>query len=128
MPDLTEFTVGPPEPVTDSRRLPVITPQDEGGFVSGADLEVHPDNDGVVDDATLAALLAAATPEQQQEAEAAAGAEPSTLPDDTELDAVVADVDTDAVDPAGFGAEEEGFVGLDSVDDPQPQTAGGGGR
>jgi hypothetical protein len=126
MPDLAEFTVGPPQPVTDSRLLPVVTPDDEGGFVTGADLETHPDNDGVVDDAVLSALLAAATPEEEQAAEAAAGDEPASLPGDDELDAVVAGVDTDAVDPSGFGAEEEGFVGLDSVDDPQPGSGGGG--
>src|SRR5689334_11912783 len=98
VPELEKFTVGPPDPVTDSRQLPVITADDESGFVTGADLDVHPDNAEVAPDDVLDQVLVAATPQEQAAAEAAAGA--GDVPDapDSELDALAADVDTDDVD------------------------------
>jgi hypothetical protein len=122
---LEKFTVGPPDPVTDSRQLPVITTEDESGFVSGADLvEEHPDNDADAPDDVLDEVLAA-TPEEQAAAEAAAG--DGDLPDasDDELDGLTADVDTDDLDMSGFGMEELGFGGLDDIDDPRPAENGG---
>jgi hypothetical protein len=126
MPELETFTVGPPDPVTDSRQLPVVTPDDEGGFVTGADLERdHPDNYEDAPDGVLDELLVAATPDEQAAAEAAAG--DADVPDSTddELDQLTADVDTDDLDMSGFGLEELGFVGLDSLDDPHPEQVGG---
>jgi hypothetical protein len=124
VPELEKFTVGPPDPVTDSRQLPVITADDESGFVTGADLREHPDNTEVAPDDVLDQVLTAATPEEQATAEAAAGA--GDVPDaaDSELDALAADVDTDDVDLSGFGVEELGFEGLDALDDPRPTENG----
>lgn len=116
MSDPAQFTIGPPHPVTDSRLLPVVTADDEGGFVTGVDLEVHPDNDGEDVDGVIAALLTAATPEQDEAARTAAGDEPATFARDDELTEVVAEVDLDDVDDLGFGAAEEGFPGLDDLD------------
>jgi hypothetical protein len=83
------FTVGPPDPVTDSRELPAVTDEDEAGFVHGADLGAnHPDND--VSDAEVAAIFA--------EIEA----EIEDLLTEDEVAAVVAGVDTAAVDDVGF--------------------------
>ena len=126
MQDLTSFTIGPPEPVTDSRELPVVTPDDESGFVTGADLEAdHPDNEYEAPDDVLDEVLVAATPEEQAAAEEAAGDPDEPLPAETELDRLTADVDSDDVDTTGFGVEEQGFVGLDEVDDPRPDRDGG---
>lgn len=125
MTQLEKFTVGPPDPVTDSRQLPVITTDDEDGFVTGADLQdVHPDNDGVAPDDVLDQVLVAATPDEQAAAEAAAG--PGDVPDapDAELDGLTSGVDTDDVDQTGFGVEELGFEGFDSLDDPKPGQDG----
>jgi hypothetical protein len=71
------FTVGPPQPVNDSRLLPAVTADEEAGFVDGA---AHPDNRYLDPDAALT----------------------EELPGDEELAAVVADVDPDAVDGVGF--------------------------
>jgi hypothetical protein len=124
MTQLEKFTVGPPDPVTDSRQLPVITTADEDGFVTGADLAAdHPDNDEVAPDDVLDQVLAAATPEEQATAEAAAGAD---VPDaaDGELEGLTSGIDTDDVDLTGFGVEELGFEGLDALDDPRPAQDG----
>ena len=124
MTQLEKFTVGPPDPVTDSRQLPVITTEDESGFVTGADLvDKHPDNDADAPDDVLDEVLVA-TPEEQAAAEAAAG--DGDLPDaaDAELDELTADVDTDDVDGSGFGVEELGFEGFDALDDPRPAEDG----
>jgi hypothetical protein len=126
MPELEKFSVGPPDPVTDSRQLPVISSDDENGFVTGADLEYeHPDNDQDAPDNVLDEVLVADTPEEQAAAEAAAG-DPN-VPDSTddELDQLTAEVDTDDLDMSGFGVEELGFAGLDALDDPQPDQGGG---
>ena len=126
MPELEKFSVGPPDPVTDSRQLPVISFDDEDGFVTGADLEdEHPDNDQEAPDNVLDEVLVAATPEEQAAAEAAAG-DPN-VPDSTddELDQLTAEVDTEDLDMSGFGVEELGFAGLDALDDPQPDQGGG---
>jgi hypothetical protein len=122
---LEKFTVGPPDPVTDSRQLPVITTDDENGFVTGADLvEEHPDNDEDAPDDVLDEVLVA-TPEEQAAAEEAAG--DGDVPDatDEELEGLTTDVDTDDLDMSGFGSEELGFVGLDEFDDPRPAENGG---
>jgi hypothetical protein len=89
MPDDATFTVGPPQPVTDSRELPAVTEEDEAGFVHGADLGYdHPDN--LPTDAEVDAILA----ELEAEAE--------DLLTEEEVDVVVAGVDADAVDAVGF--------------------------
>jgi len=122
---LEKFTVGPPDPVTDSRQLPVITTDDEAGFVTGADLaDVHPDNKEVAPDDVLDQVLVAATPEEQAAAESSAG--PGDVPDapDGELVGLTAGIDTDEVDLTGFGVEELGFEGLDALDDPRPAQDG----
>jgi hypothetical protein len=126
MPPPETFTVGPPDPVTDSRELPAITPDDEDGFVTGADLgDDHPDNDQVAPDGVLDEVLVAATPEEQSAAEAAAGDANAPDSTDDELDQLTADVDTDGLDMSGFGLEELGFAGLDDLDDPKPDPDGG---
>jgi hypothetical protein len=86
-----QFTVGPPAPVEDSRELPAVTPDDEAGFVSGDQLEEHPDN--AVD----------APVDEDEDAD----------PTDDELDALVSDVAVDDVDQEGFGPDPSDFVGLD---------------
>jgi hypothetical protein len=118
MPDLAEFTVGPPQPVTDSRLLPVITSEDEGGFITDVALvpDEHPDNEVDVPDDAVDGLLTAASPEEQDAAETAAGDAEAPDATDDELETLVAEVDTDDVDGSGFGAEEMGFVGLDAAD------------
>lgn len=124
MTQLEKFTVGPPDPVTDSRQLPVITTEDESGFVTGADLvDDHPDNAEDAPDDVLDQVLVAASPEEQAAAEEAAGDDVPDAADD-ELDGLTAEVDTDDVDTSGFGAEELGFEGLDDLDDPKPGPDG----
>ena len=127
MPQLEKSTVGPPDPVADSRQLPVITPDDEGGFVTGTGRvpDDHPDNDQAVPDNVLDEVLVAASPEDQAAAEAAAG--DSNAPDatDAELDQLTAEVESDDLDMSGFGVEELGFVGFDALDDPRPDQGGG---
>lgn len=124
MTQLEKFTVGPPDPVTDSRQLPVITTEDESGFVTGADLvDDHPDNAEDAPDDVLDQVLVAASPEEQAAAEEAAGDDVPDA-DDDELDGLTAEVDTDDVDPSGFGVEELGFEGLDDIDDPKPGPDG----
>jgi hypothetical protein len=87
------FSIGPLQPVEDSRKLPAVSAEDEAGAVHGADLgDKHPDNVHIVDD-DVAAL----------EPDADAGEE---LPGDDELESLVADVDTDAVDEVGFDAAD----------------------
>ena len=125
MTQLETFTVGPPDPITDSRQLPVITEEDENGFVTGADLaDEHPDNYQDAPDDVLDDVLVAATPEEQAAAEEAAGADDGPDAGDDELDALTADVDTDNLDMSGFGLEELGFAGLDDFDDPRPDEDG----
>lgn len=125
MTQLEKFTVGPPDPVTDSRQLPVITEEDEKGFVTGADLaDDHPDNDEDAPDNVLDEVLVA-TPEEQAAAEEAAGTDDVPDATDDELDELTGDVDTDNLDMSGFGLEELGFTGLDEFDDPRPDEDGG---
>lgn len=84
------FSIGPPQPVQDSRQLPAVSVDDEAGAVHGADLgDKHPDNALMADDGDVAA----------PEPDADAG---EALPGDEELDSLTADVDTDAVDDVGF--------------------------
>lgn len=86
------FTVGPPQPVTDSRKLPAVSADDEAGFVSGADLaDNHPDNNADPDGADVDVVLPAPSAEDDE-----------GLPSEDELDALVADVDTADVDAVGF--------------------------
>lgn len=104
------FTLGPPHPVTDSRRLPAIDAQDEASVVSGGDLgDDHPDN----------TPLDAADPELGDPADLAED-EPEDLPGDDELAALVADVDPDAVDDVGFDDSD-----LTDPVEPLPATTGG---
>ncbi|WP_270890021.1 hypothetical protein [Pedococcus sp. 5OH_020] len=111
MTELTAFTIGPPEPVEDSRLLPVVTADDEAGFVTGADLgDAHPDNVAQLPDEVAAQLDS--VPEGQADPPAS-NANGESLPTQDELDAAVADVDPQNVDPDGFSAQELGFVGLE---------------
>jgi hypothetical protein len=129
MPVLEKFTVGPEDPVTDSRLLPVITSDDEGGFVNGADLaDDHPDNDEDAPDDVLDQVLVAASPEDQAAAEAAAGDPDGPEATVGELDQLTADLETEDVDMSGFGIEELGFVGFDDFDDPKPEPDQAGGQ
>jgi hypothetical protein len=90
MADEAIFTVGPPQPVEDSRKLPTVTAEDEAGFVHGADLGYdHPDNI----DSDLAGIDA----DPQTEA-----TEDEDLPSEDELDDLVAEIDPDDVDGVGF--------------------------
>jgi hypothetical protein len=94
MPGRAIFDLGPPDPVLDSRQLPVITFDDEQGFVTGADLgEAHPDN--VDPPADLPVELD--TPQ---------GDDPGPLPSEDELDSLVAQVDVNDVDQRGFDAAD----------------------
>jgi hypothetical protein len=84
------FSIGPPQPIEDSRDLPAVAAPDEAAAVHGADLgDKHPDNVPIVDDGDVA----------PPEPDADAG---EVLPGDDELDALVAGVDTDDVDDVGF--------------------------
>lgn len=84
------FTIGPPQPVEDSRKLPAVTAEDEAGFVHGADLGYdHPDNI----DSDLAGVDAVPQPEAEDDEE---------VPSEDELDNLVAAVDPDDVDGVGF--------------------------
>jgi hypothetical protein len=116
MPDPAEFTVGPPQPVADSRLLPAITSQDEGGFLQDVARvpDTHPDNEVEIPDGALEALLTAASPQEQAAAEAAAGDGDAPEATVDELARLVADVAMDDVDGSGFGVEEMGFAGLDA--------------
>ncbi len=90
MSDEVTFTIGPPQPVTDSRDLPAVTAEAEAGFVTGADLGYnHPDN--VPTDPDVDAVLP----------EPSVGVD-EDLPSEDELDTLVADVDVDDVDAVGF--------------------------
>lgn len=96
MSDGLNFTVGPPQRIEDSRKLPAVTAKDEAGFVHGADLtKDHPDNE-------LSYLLS-----------------------DDELAAQVADVDTSAVDGVGFDdADLEEPLSLADRPGDEPQAGG----
>jgi len=107
MTDQPTFTIGPPDPVLDSRQLPAVTSDDEAGFVTGADLGPdHPDNSGEPD--TEEVGLGTVT-------EASGEADDGPAPADAELDTLVADVDPDDVDEQGF----------DDSDLVEPVTSGG---
>ncbi len=94
MSDQATFTIGPPLPVTDSRDLPAVTPEEEAGFVRGTEPGDDPphdngptDSDGADFDAVLPEVGAK---------------DDEDLPSEDELADLVADVDTDDVDPVGF--------------------------
>lgn len=88
------FTVGPPEPILDSRRLPAVTAEDEESFVPAADLaEDHPDNDSEPPDDEIGMGPVDQVGDMEDEGE---------TPSPDELDALVADVDGDDVDQVGF--------------------------
>lgn len=113
MSDEATFTIGPPQPVTDSRDLPAVTAEDEAGFVSGADLGYdHPDN--VPTDPELDAVLPEPSADEDED-----------LPSEDELDALVADVDTDDVDSVGFDeADLEEPLGTDTADSDRSDRGG----
>lgn len=102
MSDGVTFTVGPPQPVTDSRDLPAVTAEDEAGFVHGADLgDDHPDNRPAdSDDADAGAVLPEIGAEDDED-----------LPSEDELDGLVANVDPDDVDSVGFDDADLGEPG-----------------
>jgi hypothetical protein len=94
MSDEATFTVGPPQPVTDSRDLPAITPEEEAGFVRGTEPGDDPPHDNRPtdpDDADVDAVRTEMAAEDDKD-----------LPSEDELDALVADVDADDVDSVGF--------------------------
>lgn len=94
------FTVGPPEPIFDSRRLPAVTAEDEESFVPAADLaEDHPDNDSDPTDDEVG--MGPVDPGGDVEDD---GEPPSA----DELDALVAGVDDDDVDEVGFDESDLG--------------------
>jgi hypothetical protein len=107
------FTVGPPQPVTDSRDLPAVTAEDEAGLVHGADLgDDHPDNR--LTDAEVAAVLADLDADED-------------LPSEAELDDLVAGVDPDDVDAVGFDETDlEALLASDAAQllGDRPQTGG----
>lgn len=91
-----QFAIGPPDPVTDSRDLPAVSPEDEGFLVGGADLGAdHPDN--VWGAADYVATLRDTSPDDEED-----------LPGVDEVAALVADVDTSDVDEVGFDASDVG--------------------
>lgn len=93
MPERAIFELGPPDPVADSRQLPVITFDDEQGFVTGADLgEAHPDNVDPPSDLPV---------ELDTQ-----GDDPGPLPTEDELDSLVGQVDVNDVDQRGFDAAD----------------------
>lgn len=110
------FTIGPPEPVLDSRRLPAVTSEDEAGFVTGADLGAdHPDNteEPAADEVGLGPLTAEP-----------AEADDTPAPGEAELDALVDDVDPDDVDQQGFD-DSDLAEPVTGGDDQQPVATGG---
>jgi hypothetical protein len=118
MSDDAIFTVGPPQPVTDSRDLPAVTAEDEADFVTGADLgRDHPDNRPLdPDDSDVDAVLRAPSAEDDGD-----------LPGEDELDALVADVDTADVDAVGFDdADLAEPLGADLTDRPGDRSETGG--
>jgi hypothetical protein len=95
MPDEPAFVVGPADAVVDSRKLPAVTPEEEAGFVHGADLgKDHPDNVEGPDDPEAAAV---AETETEEEAD---------LPAEDDLDGDVAAVDPDDIDDVGFDDDD----------------------
>lgn len=96
MSDQPTFTIGPPEPVLDSRSLPAVTAADEDGFVTGADLGPdHLDNQGEPADGDVG--LGPLAPDPQDD---------DAVPTEDDLAALVADTDPDDVDGAGFGDDD----------------------
>lgn len=116
MSDQPTFTIGPPDPVLDSRRLPAVTSGDESGFVTGADLGPdHPDNTGEPGDEEVGL-----GPVSEEPGEAEAGQPPG----EAELDTLVADVDADDVDQQGF--DDADLVEPVGTGGDQPPVAAGG--
>ena len=111
------FTVGPPQPVTDSRSLPAVTAEDEAAFVHGADLGAnHPDNTATdPDDADVDAV-----PDTENQ-------EDDDLPSEDELYDLVAEVDADDVDAVGFDdADLAEPWEIHVVDGPEDRSEAGG--
>jgi hypothetical protein len=88
------FTVGPPQPVTDSRDLPAVTAEEEAGFVRGTapgDDPPHANGPADSDDADVDAVLPGTGAEDDED-----------FPSEDELDGLVANVAADDVDSVGF--------------------------
>jgi hypothetical protein len=94
MPDEATFTVGPPQPVTDSRNLPAVTAEEEAEFIRGTEPGDDPPHDNGPTDSDGAGADAV-VPETGAE-------DHEDLPSEDELDGLVADVNTDDVDSVGF--------------------------
>jgi hypothetical protein len=94
MSDQGFFTVGPPEPVLDSRLVgQAVTPEDEARFVHGEDLgDDHPDNVTTESDSSDVDEVPPQTEDGDEE----------DLPGEDELSDLVAAVDPDDVDEVGF--------------------------
>lgn len=119
MSDEATFTIGPPQPVTDSRDLPAVTPEEEAGFVRGTEPgdDPPPDNGPTDSDgADVDAVLPEAGAEDDED-----------LPSEDELDGLVADVDTDDVDSVGFDDADLGEpLGTDITHDLGDRSQTGG--
>jgi hypothetical protein len=116
MSDKPTFTIGPPQPVTDSRNLPSVTAEGEAGFVHGADLgRDHPDNVPLDSNGVDADQVLPQTTAENDE----------DLPSEDELDDLVVSVDSDDVDKVGFDdADLEEPLGIADRRDDEPQAGG----
>ena len=116
MSDKPTFTIGPPQPVTDSRNLPSVTAEGEAGFVHGADLgRDHPDNVPLDSNGVDADQVLPHTTAENDE----------DLPSEDELDDLVVSVDSDDVVKVGFDdADLEEPVGIADRRDDEPQAGG----
>lgn len=135
MPD-GKFTVGPPAPISDPRRLPAVSAEEEADFVRKANRDVpHPDNEGAdepdfvpVHDLVGVQDLVGAPPPRPLGLLTAADEQPGEdedLPSEDELAELVADVDVDDIDPDGFDDTDEESAEID-VTDPVVDRVGGG--
>jgi hypothetical protein len=120
MSDEATFTIGPAQPVTDSRDLPAVTAEEEAGFVRGTepgdDPPPHDNRPTDSDDADIDAVLPETGAEDDED-----------LPGEDELDKLVADVDADDVDSIGFDDADLGEpLGTGITDGPGDRSHTGG--
>lgn len=99
MTEQVRFTVGPSGPVADSRLLPAVDPDQEASFVTGADLEGHPDNVELPDGAVPEGAVSEDSPYSGR------------LPAAEDLEALVADIDVEDIDGVGFDQDDAPSAG-----------------